>query len=451
MIGQVAVAIGEAGGNIGAIDLVQIDREKLVRDITFSVMDDDHAEKIVNSLKRMDGIRVITISDHVLLTHLGGKIEMRGKLPLKTRQDLSIAYTPGVGRVSMNIYQNPEAIWNLTSKRNFVAVVTDGTAVLGLGDIGPAAAMPVMEGKSLLFKEFGNVDSWPICLNTTDQDEIVEILKHISVGFGGINLEDISAPRCFYIENRLKEELDIPVFHDDQHGTAVVVMAALINATRLVGKALDELKVVITGVGASGVACAKMMMSQGVTNIIGCDRSGIVYQGRTENMNFMKEWFAEHTNPDNIQGTVSDAIQGADLYLGLSGPGAVSLEDIKKMNHDAIVFAMANPDPEIMPEEVAPYARIVATGRSDYANQINNVLCFPGMFRGALDVQATEINEEMKMAAAEAIAGTISKRELQDDYIIPSVFNRNVVSAVAREVAKAARATGVARRRRSLS
>ena len=451
MIGQVAVAIGEAGGNIGAIDLVQIGREKLIRDITFSVTDDDHTRNILQSLKGMDGIRVITISDQVLLTHLGGKIEMQGKLPLKTRQDLSIAYTPGVGRVSMHIYQNPEAVWNLTSKRNFVAVVTDGTAVLGLGDIGPKAAMPVMEGKSLLFKEFANVDSWPICLNTTDQDEIVETLKHISVGFGGINLEDISAPRCFYIENRLKEELDIPVFHDDQHGTAVVVMAALINATRLVHKELDELKVVITGVGASGVACAKMLMSQGVKNIIGCDRSGIVYQGRTENMNFMKEWFAEHTNPDNIQGTVSDAIQGADLFLGLSGPGAVSLEDIKKMNHDAIVFAMANPDPEIMPEEVAPYARIVATGRSDYANQINNVLCFPGIFRGALDVQATEINEEMKMAAAEAIAGTISKRELQDDYIIPSVFNRNVAVAVAREVSKAARATGVARRRRSLS
>ena len=451
MIGKITSAIGEGGGNIGAIDLVEVTRDKVIRDITFSVWDDASGRAILKALRNLEGVRVISFSDPVFLTHLGGKIEMRSRIPLKTRRDLSFAYTPGVGRVSMHIYREPEALWNLTAKRNFVAVITDGTAVLGLGDIGPGASMPVMEGKSLLFKEFAGVDSWPIAIGTTDPDEFVETVKLISTGFGGINLEDISAPRCFYIEDRLKEELDIPVFHDDQHGTSVVVMAAVLNAMKIVQKNLDELKVVITGVGAAGVACAKILLSHGVKDLIGCDRSGIVYRGRTENMNFMKEWFAEHTNIDNVQGTVSDALEGADLFLGLSSPGVITVDDIKKMNSDAIVFAMANPDPEIMPDQVAPYVRIVATGRSDFPNQINNVLCFPGIFRGALDVEATDINEEMKMAAARAIAGTISKRELHEDYIVPSVFNRNVAPAVAKAVAKAARDTGVARRRRSQS
>ncbi len=448
MLGKVTTAIGEGGGNIGAIDLVEVTRDKVIRDITFSVWDEATGRAILKALRSLSGVRVLTFSDPVLMVHQGGKIEMRSKVPVNTRRDLSMLYTPGVARVSMNIYHDPASVWNLTTKRNFVAVVTDGTAVLGLGDIGPAAALPVMEGKSLLFKAFGGVDSWPICIDTKDPDEIVEITKRISVGFGGINLEDISAPRCFYIEDRLKRELDIPVFHDDQHGTAVVVLAALLNSARIVHKDLSDLKVVVSGVGAAGVACSKMLLSQGVRNIIGCDRTGIVYRGRTENMNFMKEWFAEHTNIDNLTGTISDAIEGADVFLGLSGPGAVTVDDIKKMNRDAIVFAMANPDPEISPEAAGPYVRIMATGRSDYANQINNVLAFPGIFRGALDVQASDINEEMKTAAAYAIAGTIGKRELQEDNIIPSVFNRDVAAAVSKAVAKAARATGVARRRR---
>jgi malate dehydrogenase (oxaloacetate-decarboxylating) len=449
MIGVITSAIGEGGGNIGAIDLVEVRRDKVIRDITFSVWDEATGRAILKALRSIKGVKVVSFSDPVFLTHLGGKIAMHSRIPLKTRRDLSLAYTPGVGRVSMHIHQDPESLWYLTAKHNFVAVITDGTAVLGLGDIGPAASIPVMEGKSLLFKEFAGVDSWPIAIGTTDPDQFVETVKLISTGFGGINLEDISAPRCFYIEDRLKAELDIPVFHDDQHGTAVVVMAAVLNAVKLVQKNLGDLKVVVTGVGASGVACTKMLISHGVKNIIGCDRTGVVYKGRTENMNFMKEWFADNTNFDNIRGTVSDAIEGADLFLGLSGPGAITVNDIKKMNRDAIVFAMANPDPEIMPNEVGPYARIVATGRSDFPNQINNVLAFPGIFRGALDVQATEINEEMKMAAAYAIANTISKRELHDDYIVPSVFNRNVATAVAKAVSKAARDTGVALRRRS--
>ncbi len=449
MLGKVTSAIGEGGGNIGAIDLVEATRDKVVRDITFGIWDEAAGRAILKALRSLDGVRVVSFADPVLSVHRGGKIEMRSRIKVASRRDLSMLYTPGVGRVSMEIYRDPEAIWDLTVKRNFVAVITDGTAVLGLGNIGPAASMPVMEGKSLLFKEFGGVDSWPIAIDVTDPDEFVETVKRISIGFGGINLEDISAPRCFYIEERLKKELDIPVFHDDQHGTAVVVLAALLSAAKLVHKNLDELKVVVSGVGAAGVACSKMLLSEGVKNIIGCDRTGIVYRGRTENMNFMKEWFAEHTNIDNVRGTISDAIEGADLFLGLSAPGAITVEDIKKMNPDAIVFAMANPVPEVMPDDVASYVRIMATGRSDFPNQINNVLAFPGIFRGALDVQARDINEEMKKAAAYAIAGCISKREIGEDYIIPSVFNRAVAPAVAKAVAKAARATGVARRSRS--
>lgn len=448
MIGKVLSAIGDQGATVGAIDLVEVGSSKVIRDITFSVWDEKVGSAILKALKRLSGVKLLRYSDPILSSHLGGKIEMQSKIPLKTRRDLSIAYTPGVGRVSMHIYNNPESVWDLTAKRNTVAVVSDGTAVLGLGDIGPAAAMPVMEGKALLFKEFGNVDAWPICLETKDPDEIVETVKRIAVGFGGINLEDISAPRCFEIEDRLRDEMDIPVFHDDQHGTAVVVTAAILNASKLVKKNLDELKVVVSGVGASGVACVKMLLSYGVMNIIGCDRTGAVYRGREGNMNYMKNWFADHTNPDNKQGTLSDVIEGADLFLGLSGPGAVTVHDIQTMGRDPIVFAMANPDPEILPHEAGPYVTIMATGRSDFANQINNVSAFPGIFRGALDVQASAINEEMKKAAAEAIAATITTKQLHSDYIIPSVFNRNVAPAVARAVSRAARVTGVARRPR---
>jgi len=359
-----------------------------------------------------------------------------------------MAYTPGVARVCEAIHTSPDKAYTLTIKKNIVAVISDGTAVLGLGDIGPAAAMPVMEGKVMLFKEFGGVDAFPICLDTKDSDEIVRIVKAISPGFGGINLEDIASPRCFEIEERLQNELDIPVFHDDQHGTAVVVLAALVNAAKLVGKELADLKVVVNGVGAAGVACTKMMMAAGVRKLVGCDQFGAVYAGRKEHMNPMKEWYAANTNPEGERGSVHEAIQGADVFLGLSVAGILSAEDLKKMAAKPIVFAMANPVPEIMPETAAPYVAVMATGRSDYPNQINNVLCFPGMFKGALACRSSRINEEMKMAAAYAIAGIITEEELHPEYIIPSVFDKRVVPAVAKAVEEAAIKTGVSRRER---
>jgi malate dehydrogenase (oxaloacetate-decarboxylating) len=377
--------------------------------------------------------------------HLGGKIEVRSKMQIRTRDDLSMVYTPGVARVCRAIARDPERAFNLTIKRNTVAVVSDGTAVLGLGDIGPEAAMPVMEGKAALFKQFAGVDAFPVCLDTKDADEIVETVKNIAPAFGGINLEDISAPRCFEVEERLKRELEIPVFHDDQHGTAVVVLAALINALKVTAKKIEDLRIVVSGVGASGVACAKIMMAAGAKNIVGCDSRGVVHAGR-EGLNPSKRWFAEHTNPEDRTGALSDVIAGADLFLGLSVPDVLGVEDLKKMNEDPIIFAMANPDPEIRPEVATGHARIIATGRSDYPNQINNVLCFPGIFRGALDVRAREINEEMKLAAAGAMAGVISDEELSEDYIIPSVFDERVVPAVAEAVAGTAKETGVARR-----
>ena len=442
MLGKITSAIGEAGGDIGAIDIVQSSRETMVRDITVAAGDADHGRRIVERVKAVEEVSLRSVSDPVFLLHLGGKIEVCNKVPVKTRGDLSAAYTPGVARICQAIYKEPLAVWSLTIKWNTVAVVTDGTAVLGLGDIGPEAALPVMEGKAMLFKEFGGVDAWPVCLATKDPDEIVRTVKAIAPVFGGINLEDISAPRCFEIEDRLKEELDIPVFHDDQHGTAVVVLAGLINALKVVNKKPEDLKVVVLGVGAAGVACTKILMSVGVKDIIGCDRAGALHKGRTEHMNPTKVWYAENTNPRQIRGTISDAIEGADMFLGLSGPGLITVEDIKKMNRDPIVFAMANPDPEIAPEEALPYVRVMATGRSDYPNQINNVLCFPGLFRGLLDAHATTVNEEMKIAAAEAIAATVSARDLHEEYIIPSVFDRSVARAVARAVAGAAYRTG---------
>jgi malate dehydrogenase (oxaloacetate-decarboxylating) len=357
-----------------------------------------------------------------------------------------MAYTPGVERVCRAIAEDVGKVWNLTIKQNTVAVVSDGTAVLGLGDIGPEAAMPVMEGKAMLFKEFGGVDAWPICLATTDADAIVAAVAAIAPGFGGINLEDISAPRCFEIERRLKSELDIPVFHDDQHGTAIVVTGALLNALRVVGKEPSAVRVVITGVGAAGVATTDMLLSLGVGSIIGCDRTGAIYRGRPD----LDEWkaaYAERTNPERFAGSADEALAGADVFIGLSGPGAVSRDGVATMNEGAIVFAMANPTPEVPPEEIEDIVAVVATGRSDYPNQINNVLAFPGVFRGALDVRATEINEEMKLAAARAIAQVVKPDELGPEYVVPSVFNREVAPAVATAVAKAAEATGVARRR----
>jgi malate dehydrogenase (oxaloacetate-decarboxylating) len=448
MLGRVTTAIGQAGGDIRGVDIAGFGKGTIIRDISVYARDEEHCREIIETLKRVRGIKIINVSDRTFLVHLGGKIEVHTRTPVKTRDDLAMVYTPGVARVCNAIYEDVNKVFRLTIKSDMVAVVTDGTAVLGLGDIGPEAALPVMEGKAMLFKEFGNVNAFPICLATKDPDEIVKTVKYISPVFGGINLEDISAPRCFYIEEKLKEEIDIPVFHDDQHGTAVVVLAALINALKIVKKEMKQIRVVISGMGAAGVAVTKLLLSQKVGDVIGCDRTGAIFRGRAENMNPAKEWIAQNTNKGNLKGTLKDALKDADVFIGLSAPGLLKGSDLKKMKKDAIVFAMANPTPEVMPEEMPKNVRIIATGRSDYPNQINNVLCFPGLFRGVLDVRAREINERMKISAAKAIAEVVSKEELHEDYIIPSVFNKKVALNVAREVRKTAYATGVARRER---
>jgi malate dehydrogenase (oxaloacetate-decarboxylating) len=445
---DLARAIGDAGGSLGAIDLVRVEQGKKVRDITVDAASADHIERIVAVVHALPGVEVEHVSDRTFLMHLGGKIEIASKAPLRTRDDLSMAYTPGVARVCTAIADDPAKVWNLTIKSNTVAVVSDGTAVLGLGDIGPEAAMPVMEGKAMLFKEFGGVDAWPVCLATKDVDAIVAAVEAIAPGFGGINLEDISAPRCFEIESRLKETLDIPVFHDDQHGTAVVVLAAFLNAIRLLGKRPEDVRVVVTGVGAAGVATTDMLLAAGVRDVVGCDRRGVLHAGR-DDLGASKVAYAERTNPRGVACTADEALAGADVFLGLSGPGAVTRAGVESMADGAIVFAMSNPTPEVPPEEIEGLAAVIATGRSDYPNQINNVLAFPGIFRGALDVRAREINEEMKLAAAEAIAAVVKADELGAEYVIPSVFNRDVAPAVAAAVAAAAEATGVARRNRS--
>ncbi len=448
MLSRVMSAISEAGGDLGAIDIVSATRDVMIRDITVAAGDEAHAEAISNRVKEITDVRVINFSDRTFLLHLGGKISVQSKTPLKTRDQLSMAYTPGVARVCLAIAEDTSKAYTLTIKSNMVAVITDGTAVLGLGDIGPEAALPVMEGKAMLFKEFGGVDAFPICLATKDTEEIIRTVKAIAPGFGGINLEDISAPRCFEIEERLVKELDIPVMHDDQHGTAIVVLAALLNALKVTGKKPQDIKVVVSGVGASGVACSKIILAAGVKNIIGVDRYGAIYRGRVENMNKMKEWYSANTNPYGIKGHMNDVIEGADVFLGLSGPGAFSVEMLKKMAKDPIVFALANPTPEITPEEAGSYVKVMATGRSDYPNQINNVLSFPGIFRGALDCRASVINEEMQLAAARAIQSIITDEERSVDYIIPSVFDKRVAPAVAKAVIEAAYETGVAKRER---
>ncbi len=450
MLGRITTQIGEAGGNIGAVDIVEAVDDALVRDITVNVRDEAHGKKVARMVRDIEGLKLISVSDKVFLLHLGGKISVQPKMKIETREALSRAYTPGVARVCQAIHEYPRTAFNLTIKSNTVAVVTDGTAVLGLGDIGPEASLPVMEGKAMLFKEFGDIDAFPICLDTKDPDEIVAVVKAIAPTFGGINLEDISAPRCFEIERRLREEIDIPVFHDDQHGTAVVVLAAAINAAKVVHKEMGDMKAVILGTGAAGYSCANMLINAGFREVICCDSAGIIFEGRKENMNSSKERVAKITNKKKIQGSVLEACSGADLFLGLSRPNTLSIDAIKKMERDPIVFALANPDPEIDPREAAKVARIVATGRSDFPNQINNVLCFPGIFRGALDVRAREINEEMKLAAAKALAGTLRIGELSEEYIIPSVFNKSVVRHVADAVAKAAVKTDVARRNRPM-
>jgi malate dehydrogenase (oxaloacetate-decarboxylating) len=448
ILGLLTSAIGEAGGMVDAVDLVEIDGGSSLRDIVVDASGREHWARILEAIGATAGAEVIDTTDRTFQLHVGGKIEQANKHPLKTRDDLSMVYTPGVARVCRAIADDQDKAFQYTIKRNTVAVVSDGTAVLGLGDIGPRAAMPVMEGKCCLFKEFAGVDAFPICLDTTDAEEIVRAVRLIAPGFGGINLEDISAPRCFEIEEQLGQQLDIPVFHDDQHGTAVVVLAALLNAVKLTDRRLEELNVLIIGLGAAGIAVAKILLAAGVRQIVGADSRGVVHVRREDyldgSMNNVKRWFAEVSNPDGRAGTPAEAIDGADLLIGVSGARALPADALARMNKDAMVFAMANPNPEVNPEEAAPYVRIMATGRSDYPNQINNVLCFPGIFRGALDVRAPAITEEMKMAAAHAIAAIVDERELREDYIIPSVFNRDVAPAVAAAVAEQARAAGTA-------
>ena len=446
MLAKVTSVIGEEGGNIGAIDIVRAGEELLVRDITINTRDDEHAERIVEQVRSLDGVSIVNVSDRTFLMHIGGKLEVESKSPLQTRDQLSMAYTPGVARVSEAIQENPEDAHRLTIKSNTVAVVSDGTAVLGLGDVGPRAAIPVMEGKGQLLKEFADVNGVPVCLDTTDVDEIVDTVTRIAPVFGGINLEDIAAPRCFEIEERLKERLDIPVFHDDQHGTAVVAVAALLNALEIVDKSLDELKVVMVGIGAAGTAVTEMLLQMGVENIVGVDSSGPVTDDR-QDLNGAKSRYARMTDPDVDGDSLSDVMEGADVFMGLSVPDVIDVDDLKRMARDPIVFAMANPRPEIMPEDAYPHVAVMATGRSDYPNQINNVLCFPGLFKGVLNCRATDITDSMKIAAAHAIADTIDSRSLTPDYVIPSVFDKEVVQRVAAAVSRVAAEEGVAQKR----
>jgi len=440
--GILANAVGDAGGTIGAVDMHTVTKTRVVRDVTINVPSDAVANDVRDAIEGIEGARIVSASDS---TFLGGKIRVEPKIPVKTRQDLSTVYTPGVARVSMAIAADPSKAFQLTIKRNTVAVVSDGTAVLGLGDIGPLGALPVMEGKAMLFRQFADIDAFPICLDTKEVDEIVETVVRIAPAFGGINLEDISAPRCFEIEDRLKEALDIPVFHDDQHGTAVVILAALVNAARVVGKRLQDLTVVVSGSGAAGTATIKMLLEAGVRDVIPVDRSGALNrEDRYENPHW--RWLAEHCNRENRKGTLADVLQGVDVFIGVSAPGILQPEHVAAMGRDPIVFAMANPTPEIMPDVAAPVAAVVATGRSDFPNQVNNLLAFPGIFRGALDVRARRITERMKLAAAYAIAAIVTDEERSPEYIIPSVFDTRVVDAVAKAVAAAAVDEGVARR-----
>ena len=431
-VSEITRVVEQAGGAVTAIDVTHGGNERLRVDVTCAARDTAHAEAIVAALAAIDDVSVHKVSDRTFLLHLGGKIEMRSKVPLRNRDDLSMAYTPGVGRVAMAIAANPEDARRLTIKRNSVAVVTDGSAVLGLGNIGPYAAMPVMEGKAALFKRFADIDAWPICLNTQDTDEIVRTVQAIAPGFGGINLEDISAPRCFEVERRLRDLLDIPVFHDDQHGTAIVVMAALTNALRVVGKKLPEVRITMAGAGAAGTAVLKLLLGAGASpaNIIVVDDKGAVHKDRP-NMDPSLCWIAENTNRAGYAGDLRHALKQAEVFIGLSAPHILDGDDIKAMADRSIVFALANPDPEVDPDVAMEYAAVVATGRSDYPNQINNVLAFPGVFRGLLDAQSRNITDRMLVAAAHALADVVLPDELGPHYIVPSVFQPDVASAVA--------------------
>lgn len=443
--GDLASVISKEGGDIVAIDVIHSEKLFEIRDLTVHVPNIDCVDEISKIIKLMQGIRLIHISDRTFLMHLGGKIQIQPRTPIQNRDDLSHVYTPGVAKVCLAIQQDEAKSFSLTIRRNTVAIVSDGTAVLGLGDIGPYAAMPVMEGKAMLFKQFANVDAFPLCIQTKDVEEIIRFVKAITPTFGGINLEDISSPRCFEIEQRLREELDIPVFHDDQHGTAIVLLAGLINALKIVNKSLQDIKVVVCGIGAAGVACTNILINAGVRNIIGVDIEGALHHDHVYNNQIWND-YASRTNPENKKGNLSEIISGADVFIGLSRPDVLQKEDVKRMAFNPIIFAMANPRPEIALEEVRGFARVFATGRSDYPNQLNNVLAFPGIFRGALDCRARTINEEMKLAAAYALASIVSEDELNEDYIIPSVFNEDVVRLVRNAVIRAAIQTKSARK-----
>ncbi|MFC6082249.1 NAD-dependent malic enzyme [Sphaerisporangium aureirubrum] len=436
-VSQLTHAVENAGGVVTALDVTTAGHETLRIDVTCAAKDTEHAQAIVDSLGQVGGVVLHKVSDRTFLMHLGGKIEMQSKVPLRTRDELSMAYTPGVARVSLAIARNPEDARRLTIKRNTVAVVTDGSAVLGLGNIGPAAALPVMEGKAALFKRFAGIDAWPICLDTQDVDTIVEVVRCIAPGFGGINLEDISAPRCFEIERRLRDMLDIPVFHDDQHGTAICVLAALTNALRVVGKSLPDVRIAMAGAGAAGTAVLRLLLAAGARHVVVCDYLGAVHKGR-DDLDDSLRWIAENTNAEGYGGDLRGAVKGADVFIGVSAPGILTGDDIATMADSAVVFALANPDPEVSPDDAREHAAVVATGRSDYPNQINNVLAFPGVFRGLLDSQSRTVTESMLLAAATALAGVVSPEELGPNYIIPSVFHPDVSTTVASAVSKSA-------------
>ncbi|TIC83004.1 NAD-dependent malic enzyme [Nocardioides sp. GY 10127] len=433
VVGAVATAIGQAGGIVTAIDVTESTHEKLTVDVTCSAGDAEHAASLPGVAEKVEGVEVYRVSDRTFLLHIGGKIEVSSKVPLRNRDDLSMAYTPGVGRVSRALADNPEDIPRLTVKGNSVAVVTDGSAVLGLGNIGPGAALPVMEGKAALFKRFANIDAWPICLDTQDTDEIVRAVELIAPGFGGINLEDIAAPRCFEIERRLRESLDIPVFHDDQHGTAIVVLAALTNALRVVEKQVGDVRIALNGGGAAGTAICNLLLAAGVPDIVVVDKVGCL-SSDDESLSGAHAELAARTNPRKVRGTLQDALKGADVFIGVSAPNVLQAEWIPTMAKDPVVFALANPDPEIDPALAGQYAAVVASGRSDYPNQINNVLAFPGVFRGLLDARATDVTTEMLLKAAEAIALTVEDDELNASFIIPNVFHPDVTEAVAHAI-----------------
>ncbi len=437
-VGAITTAVGDAGGVVTALDVVESRGESLVVDLTCNAIDDVHARALQGAVAALSGARVRAMSDRTLLLHLGGVLSVASRVPLRTRDDLSMAYTPGVARVSRAIADDPSAARNLTIKRNTVAVVTDGSAVLGLGNIGPAAALPVMEGKALLFKRFADIDAWPVCLATQDTDEIVRIVECIAPVYGGINLEDIAAPRCFEVERRLRKLLDIPVFHDDQHGTAVVVFAAMTNALRVVGKSMKDVRVVVLGVGAAGVAITKLLLREGVGDVVAVDRQGILAESMAD-LDDARRWVAAHTNTEGRSGGLAEALSGADVLVGVSGPNLVTEEHLRSMAPDSIVFALANPDPEVDPAVARRYAAIVATGRSDEPNQINNVLVFPGLFRGLLNIGARKITEEVEIAAAKALAAVVSEHELSPAYIVPTVFNPAVVPTVSAAVEEVAR------------